>query len=177
MTSPRARPPLVKGVGHIGPPGFRCRSPWFVASIALGGPQQSAPDACAPPGAADPNPPSPKLAEMILSLHYLENTDKLRSNPRGFNLEKGSHYVFGGNIDDSVHTRKRSILTSHTLTNKQGHSDVKRRDDCANLIQKTIGTSRKDSRGPLRRSNTGVIETTCLSRSGKRNFKQLTTFC
>ena len=46
-----------------------------------------------------------------------------------FNVEKGSPYLFGGNIDDRVHTIRKSSLTSYTLTNKQGYSGAKRRDD------------------------------------------------
>ena len=39
VTSSRARPPLVKGAGHIGPlfPEFRGWPLWFMASIALRG--------------------------------------------------------------------------------------------------------------------------------------------
>ena len=39
VTSSRARPPLVKGAGHIGPlfPEFRGWPFWFMASIALRG--------------------------------------------------------------------------------------------------------------------------------------------
>ena len=39
VTSSRARPPLVKGAGHIGPlfPDFRGWPLWFMASIALRG--------------------------------------------------------------------------------------------------------------------------------------------
>ena len=50
-----------------------------------------------------------------------------------FSVEKGSPYLFGGNIDDRiddrVHRIKKSSLTSLTLTNKQGSSGAKRRDD------------------------------------------------
>ena len=44
VTSFRARPPLVKGAGHIGPlsPEFRGWPLWFMASIALWGPHQLA---------------------------------------------------------------------------------------------------------------------------------------
>ena len=46
VTSSRARPPLVKGVGHIGPlfPEFQGRPLWFKDSIALWGPHQLAPE-------------------------------------------------------------------------------------------------------------------------------------
>ena len=46
VTSPRARPPLVKGVGCIGPPfpEFRGWPLWFMASIALRGPHHLAPE-------------------------------------------------------------------------------------------------------------------------------------
>ena len=46
VTSSRARPPLVKGAGHIGPllPEFRGWSLWFMASIAPRGPHQLAPE-------------------------------------------------------------------------------------------------------------------------------------
>ena len=46
VTSSRARPPLVKGVGHIGPllPEFWGWPLWFMASIALWGPHQLAPE-------------------------------------------------------------------------------------------------------------------------------------
>ena len=52
LTSSRARPPLVKGVGHIGPlfPEFRGWPLWFMASIALRGPHQRAPEVV--PGAS-----------------------------------------------------------------------------------------------------------------------------
>ena len=45
-TSSRARPPLVMGAGHIGPlfPEFRGWPLWFMASIALRGPQHLAPE-------------------------------------------------------------------------------------------------------------------------------------
>ena len=46
VTSSRARPPLVKGAGHIGPlfPEFQGWPLWFMASIALQGPHQLAPE-------------------------------------------------------------------------------------------------------------------------------------
>ena len=46
VTSSRVRPPLVKGVGHIGPLflEFRGWPLWFMASIALWGPQHLAPE-------------------------------------------------------------------------------------------------------------------------------------
>ena len=46
MISSRARPPLVKGAGCIGPlfPDFRGWPLWFMASIALWGPQNLAPE-------------------------------------------------------------------------------------------------------------------------------------
>ena len=52
VTSSRARPPLVKGAGHIGPlfPEFRGWPLWFMASIALRGPQYLAPEVV--PGAS-----------------------------------------------------------------------------------------------------------------------------
>ena len=52
MTSSRARPPLVKGAGHIGPlfPEFWGWSLWFMASIALREPDQLAPEVV--PGAS-----------------------------------------------------------------------------------------------------------------------------
>ena len=52
VTSSRARPPLVKGAGHIGPlfPEFRGWPLWFMASIALRGPHQLAPEVV--PGAS-----------------------------------------------------------------------------------------------------------------------------
>ena len=44
VTSSRARPPLAKGAGHIGPlfPEFQGWPLWFMASIALWGPHQPA---------------------------------------------------------------------------------------------------------------------------------------
>ena len=52
VTSSRARPPLVKGAGHIGPlfPEFWGWPLWFMASIALRGPQHLAPEVV--PGAS-----------------------------------------------------------------------------------------------------------------------------
>ena len=52
VTSSRARPPLVKGAGHIGPlfPEFRGWPLWLKASIALWGPQHLAPEVV--PGAS-----------------------------------------------------------------------------------------------------------------------------
>ena len=52
VTSSRARPPLVKGAGHVGPlfPEFRGWLLWFMASIALQGPQHLAPEVV--PGAS-----------------------------------------------------------------------------------------------------------------------------
>ena len=46
MTSSRARPPRVKGAGHMGPhfPEFRGLPLWFMASIALRRPHQLAPE-------------------------------------------------------------------------------------------------------------------------------------
>ena len=46
VTSSRARPPLVKGAGHIGPlfPEFRGWPLWFMASIALRGLSTPAPE-------------------------------------------------------------------------------------------------------------------------------------
>ena len=46
VTSSRVRPPLVKGAGHIDPlfPEFRDWPLWFMASIALQGPQHLAPE-------------------------------------------------------------------------------------------------------------------------------------
>ena len=51
-TSSRVRPPLVKGAGCIGPlfPEFHCWPLWFMASIALLGPQHLAPEVV--PGAS-----------------------------------------------------------------------------------------------------------------------------
>ena len=52
VISSRARPPLVKGAGCIGPllPDFRGWPLWFMASTALQGPQNLAPEAV--PGAS-----------------------------------------------------------------------------------------------------------------------------
>ena len=52
VTSSRVRPPLVKGAGCIGPlfPEFRRWPLWFMASIALRGPQNLAPEVV--PGAS-----------------------------------------------------------------------------------------------------------------------------
>ena len=52
VTSSRVRPPFVKGAGHIGPlfPEFRGWPLWFMASIALQGPHQLAPEVV--PGAS-----------------------------------------------------------------------------------------------------------------------------
>ena len=52
VISSRARPPLVKGVGHIGPlfPEFQGWPLWFMTSIALQGPHQLAPEVV--PGAS-----------------------------------------------------------------------------------------------------------------------------
>ena len=52
VTSSRVRPPLVKGAGHIGPLflEFRGWPLWFMASIALRGPHQLAPEVV--PGAS-----------------------------------------------------------------------------------------------------------------------------
>ena len=52
VTSSRARPPLVKGAGHIGPlfPEFRGWPLWFMASIALWGPHYLSPEVV--PGAS-----------------------------------------------------------------------------------------------------------------------------
>ena len=114
--------------------------------------KQSAPDAFALLGAADSDLFQPRRDSIVPSL--TREYRQLR-----FNAEKGSPYLFGGNIDDRVHAKEKRSLTSHALTNKQGYSVAKRRDDL-NPIQNTNCTFRKDSRGPLRRISTRVVKTT-----------------
>ena len=84
--------------------------------------KQSASDAFAILSAADSNLLQTRRDDIVPSLSG--EYRQLR-----FHVEKGSPYLFGGNIDDRVHTIKKSSLTSHTLTNKQGYSGAKRRDD------------------------------------------------
>ena len=84
--------------------------------------KQSASDVFALLGAADSNLLQTRRDDIVLSLFGEKR--QLR-----FNAEKGSSpYLFEGNIDDRVHTIKKSSLTSLTLTNKQGYSGAKRRD-------------------------------------------------
>ena len=84
--------------------------------------EQSASDAFALLGAADSSLLQVCRDDIVPSLYGEYRQLRL-------NVEKGSPYLFGGNTNDRVHTIKKSSVTSHTLTNKQGYFGAKGRDD------------------------------------------------
>ena len=84
--------------------------------------KQSASDAFALLGAADSNLLQTRRDDIVPSLSGEYRQLRL-------NVEKGSPYLFGENIDDRIRIIKKSSLTSHTITSKQGYSGAKRRDD------------------------------------------------
>ena len=130
--------------------------------------KQSASDAFALLGAADSNLVQTRRDHIVPSLSG--EYRQLR-----FNVEKGSPYLFGGNMDDRVHAIKKSSLTSHTLTNKQGYSGAKRRDDCYKPYSKKLSVlPEKTAEGPreFEEAVQGSSKQPALvGHAGRRNFR------
>ena len=87
VTSSRARPPLVKGAGHIGPlfPESRGWPLWLMASIALRGPQTPAPEA-APGASLHSEAPSPECGRECPGTGDREPTRHVGAGLRGLLL-------------------------------------------------------------------------------------------